>query len=40
MPILLVFLIPLALLLIGAVVFDLRRRRRHGALAVRTSTRR
>jgi len=31
MPVLLIFLIPLALLLIGAVVFDLRRRRRLGA---------
>jgi hypothetical protein len=31
MPVLLIFLIPLAVLLIGAVVFDLRRRRRLGA---------
>ena len=31
MPVLLVFLIPLAVLLIVAVVFDLRRRRRLGA---------
>jgi hypothetical protein len=31
MPVLLVFLVPLAVLLIGAVVFDLRRRRRLGA---------
>jgi hypothetical protein len=33
MPVLLVFLIPLAVLLIGAVVFDLRRRRRLGAFS-------
>jgi hypothetical protein len=32
MPVLLVFLIPLAVLLLGAVVYDLRRRRRLGAL--------
>jgi hypothetical protein len=32
MPVLLIFLVPLAVLLIGAVVFDLRRRRRLGAL--------
>jgi hypothetical protein len=33
MPVVLIFLIPLAVLLIGAVVFDLRRRRRLGALS-------
>jgi hypothetical protein len=33
MPVLLVFLVPLAVLLIGAVVFDLRRRRRLRALS-------
>jgi hypothetical protein len=33
MPVLLVFLVPLAVLLIGAVVFDLRRRRRLGAFS-------
>jgi preprotein translocase subunit SecG len=33
MPVLLVILIPLAALLIGAVVFDLRRRRRLGAFS-------
>jgi hypothetical protein len=32
MPVLLIFLVPLAVLLIGAVVFDLRRRRRLGAI--------
>ena len=32
MPVLLVFLVPLAILLIGAVAFDLRRRRRFRAL--------
>jgi hypothetical protein len=31
MPVLLVFLVPLAVLLIGAVVFDLRQRRLRGA---------
>ena len=33
MPVLLAFLVPLAVLLIGAVVFDLRRRRRLGTLS-------
>ena len=33
MPVLLVFLVPLAVLLIVAIVFDLRRRRRLGALS-------
>ena len=33
MPVLLVFLVPLAVLLIVTIVFDLRRRRRLGALS-------
>jgi preprotein translocase subunit SecG len=33
MPVLLIILIPLAVLLIGAVVFDLRRRQRLGAFS-------